>query len=84
MKYIREINEHGTADEKLERAKAADLMTLPEGIEGTNCANCRFVDLEREYCTHKDVDQKVSPRMCCALWDAEGAKREWETKQEDK
>jgi hypothetical protein len=29
MKYIREINEHGTAAEKLERAKAADLITLP-------------------------------------------------------
>lgn len=84
MKYISDINEHGTADEKLERAKNVDLITLPKDIKGTNCANCKFIDIEREYCTHKDVAQKVSPRMCCALWDAEGVKREWETKKEEK
>lgn len=62
---------------RLERAKAADLITLPKDVEGTNCGNCQYVRLEDQYCTHPEVDQKVSPKMCCAFWDNPGAKREW-------
>ena len=82
MKYLKMFENDGEEKpSRLERAKNADLVTLPEGIEGTNCANCKFVDLKNKYCTHKDVDQKVSERMCCALWDAEGTKREWEKEE---
>lgn len=79
MKYIRPINEDNASEEaRLGRAKHADLITLPEGITGTNCANCKFIDLETKMCKHKEVDQKVAPNMCCVYWDAEGVKREWE------
>jgi hypothetical protein len=64
----------------LERAEKADLVTLPEDVKGTNCANCRYVDPERDYCNHKDVAQSLksgSKRMCCALWDSKGTKRAW-------
>jgi hypothetical protein len=62
----------------LERAKAADLVTLPKGVKGTNCANCRFVD--GDTCTNPKVRQRLkdgAARMCCALWDAVGTKRAW-------
>lgn len=66
-------------EQRLQRAKAADLITLPENIEGTNCANCKFVKTgENLYCTHKKVLQNVTPKMCCIYWDAEGVIREWE------
>lgn len=60
----------------LERAKRVDLITLPEGITGTNCFNCKYI--KDSYCVHPEVDQPVTERMCCALWDAEGTKRAWE------
>ena len=63
-------------DTRLERAKKADLITLPEDIEGVNCSNCQFIDLKK-FCTHPDVMQSVSERMCCSFWNAPGAKREW-------
>lgn len=73
-------------DEKgseLERAKNADLITLPKGIQGTNCSNCKFVEKDTcepgLYCTHKKVRQHVAKDMCCAFWDAKGAKRAWQS-----
>ena len=56
------------------RARAADLITLPERIAGTNCSNCRFVTAGG-WCTHKEVLQFVSKRMCCGYWDAPGSIR---------
>ncbi len=61
--------------EELARAKKADLLTLPPGVEGTNCANCKFQ--KDGFCKHKEVQQAVTPRMCCAFWDAEGCVRAW-------
>ena len=52
----------------LKRAKEADLITLP-GSQGP--------DDTRE-CEHKDVMQPVNDRMCCAYWDNDKARREWE------
>lgn len=65
---------------ELERAEHSDLITLPDGVEGTNCGNCRFVDKTQDppYCLHEEVEQSVTPRMCCKYWDSEGAKRAWE------
>ena len=63
-------------------AKKVDLVTLPEKVEGTNCANCKYVkvlDAEKGtgYCWHPSVQLPVTARMCCALWDAEGTLRSW-------
>jgi hypothetical protein len=86
MRYIRTIDEDLKKEDenKLERAKAADLVTLPETIVGTNCSNCIFIDLETKTCKHPQVLQKVSERMCCAFWDAPGTLRAWETEKEAK
>lgn len=61
----------------LERARRADLVTLPEGTEGTNCGNCKFVE-DGGYCGNPKVDQPVNDHMCCALWDADGTQRAWQ------
>jgi hypothetical protein len=81
MKHIKLFEEVEEKLSRLERARRADLITLPEKIEGTNCGNCKFVDLKNEYCNHPNVDQKVTSRNCCALWDQAGTKREWLNKQ---
>lgn len=81
MKYIKlyEFESEAADDlDRLDRAEHADLITLPENITGTNCSNCKFVDLKTKMCNHPEVNQKVSERMCCKYWDAEGTKREWE------
>jgi len=85
MKHLKIYENEEDKPSRLDRAKAADLVTLPENVEGTNCANCKFIDLKEKMCKHPQVDQKVSERMCCALWDAEGTIREWEeTDKEEK
>jgi hypothetical protein len=81
------VNKKASEGSKLERAEHADLITLPEGIPGTNCGNCRFVDHStdpKKYtCKHVEVDQEVNPRMCCKYWDKHGVKRAW-IKESDK
>lgn len=64
------------------RAKKSDLVTLPQKVEGTNCANCKYVEiLDKKqglgFCVNKKVFQLVTKRMCCALWDADGTLRSW-------
>lgn len=52
----------------------ADFVRLPDSVKGTNCGNCRFQ--EDGNCQHpKLTPLKVTPRDCCAYWDAEGTKR---------
>lgn len=65
---------------EMDRAKATDLVLLPPGVMGTNCANCRFAAAVSGglNCTNPSVDQMVNSRMCCALWDAPGTGRAWE------
>lgn len=70
------INKAYDGKAQLERAKAADLVTLPKNITGTNCGNCSYI--KEGFCTHKKVQQPVSARLCCAYWDAEGTIRPWE------
>ncbi len=65
------------------RAKQADLIILPDNVQGTNCSNCRFVNISDKatgqgYCRHPQVDQPVSARMCCIYWDAPGTQRVWQ------
>lgn len=59
----------------LDRAKRADLVTLPRDVRGTNCFNCKFVKdktMGKGFCKHPEVYQYVNERMCCALWSANG------------
>ncbi|MDE2095610.1 MAG: hypothetical protein KGL39_00005, partial [Patescibacteria group bacterium] len=64
----------------LERAKAVDLITLPDGIPGTNCSNCRWIGKRGKghFCEHPKVLMAVTNRNCCALWDGQGTKRAWQ------
>lgn len=66
----------------LDRAKKADLVTLPEDVKGTNCYNCRWISKDKKaygaMCVNKKVKQYVNARMCCALWDARGVYRPFE------
>ena len=75
-------------EDSVGRAKSVDLITLPKKIEGTNCANCKFVKIldesrGRGFCTNKDILLPVTAHMCCALWDAEGSGRSWKDKKKD-
>ncbi len=52
----------------LEKARMADLITLPESVKGTSCVSCLYVD--GDYCKHPKVSQKLldgAARMCCFL-----------------
>jgi hypothetical protein len=56
-------------DEEMERAKNADLITLPGGSKA---------DVKgKKLCYNDKVDMYVTVRMCCAYWDNDGVKRPW-------
>jgi len=48
-------------------AEKGDLITLP----GKSTATKKFP------CTHSEIKQDVTERMCCAYWDADGSIRAW-------
>lgn len=61
--------------------KKVDLITLPEGVEGTNCWNCEYITKKNKsqgFCAHEDIQQWVTKRMCCAKWDHPKVKRSWD------
>jgi hypothetical protein len=68
-----------------ERAKEADFVTLPEGVNGTNCGNCLFIrEIEgrrQKYCVHPKIDMPVNNRNCCKWWDAYGTGRHFDFTQ---
>lgn len=57
-------------DSELKRAAKSVLVTLPPGIEGTNCGNCQF--FKSGFCEHKDMQIKVNSNQCCNYWNREG------------
>ena len=67
-----------SAKKKLAAAKHADLITLPESVQGTNCGNCEYFVKKTKFCKHEEVQQTVSDKMCCKYWDHPDAKRAWE------
>lgn len=75
------LNQEGGLDPQnakdMAKSKKVDLITLPMNVLGTNCGNCKFINEEKNFCTHDDVQLPVTERMCCALWDNEGVKRPW-------
>lgn len=62
-----------TTEFQLIRARAVDLITLPKGLCGTNCGNCRH--FSKNYCKHVLIQMPVNARMCCAAWDRKGTIR---------
>lgn len=62
----------------LDRAKDADLITLPIKIVGTTCAigNCKYAD-KHMFCIHPKVQLPVTDRMTCGYWDNEDVIRKW-------
>jgi mutator protein MutT len=77
-----QLSETRSKEEEEKRAEKTDLITLPENVTGTNCGNCMFYNKDNCQCVNKEVDQKVTDNMCCALWDNEEVKRPW--KQDNK
>jgi hypothetical protein len=69
----KELNEEGGIDPKnkdeLERAKKANLITLPGGSKADATT--------KKYCNNEQVKMYVTVRMCCAYWDNVGVKRPW-------
>jgi hypothetical protein len=69
----KELNDEGGIDpknkEEMERAKKADLITLPGGSK-TDAKTKR-------YCNNGQVKMFVTARMCCAYWDNVSVKRPW-------
>ena len=71
------LNEEGGIEpqneEEMDRAKKADLITLPGGSKA-DAANKKF-------CYNNNIKMFVTVRMCCAYWDNVGVKRPWKIKK---
>ena len=69
----KELNEEGGINpknkEEMERAKKADLITLPGGSKADS--------KDKRFCSHAEIRMYVTERMCCAYWDNEEVKRPW-------
>lgn len=56
--------------------KKADFVHFPKGLTGTNCGNCQFQ--EEGICQNSKLrGLPVTPKDCCAYWDAKGVTRPW-------
>jgi hypothetical protein len=55
--------------EEMQRAKTADLITLPGG-SAADASNKKF-------CNNEKIQMFVTIRMCCGYWDNAGVKRPW-------
>ena len=63
-------------EKEVEKFKHADLIVLPESVQGTNCGNCKYAD-ETMFCRHHDIKTQVTKRNCCKYWDNKDVKRDW-------
>ena len=74
------LNNEGGIDpkneEEMDRAKEADLITLPGGSKAdvTN----------KKLCSNDNIKMYVTVRMCCAYWDNDGVKRHWKKTKKQK
>lgn len=69
----------------LEAAKKHDFLTLPDGVDGTNCGTCSFAKEKGDghVCTFEGLKGlPITPRNCCAKWTADGCYRAWEQEGE--
>lgn len=66
-----ELNKYGGLKppnkEYIAMSKRVDLVTLPG----------KDVVKEKGFCYHKDINDWVTERMCCALWDSKGVIRDY-------
>ena len=80
------VNEHDKT--ALDRARKVDLVTLPKGVKGTNCFNCKYIsahdndEYDAAMCINPYVRQYVNERMCCDLWSGVGEYRPFKRKDE--
>jgi len=69
----KELNGEGGIDprneEEMEKAKKADLITLPGGSKADATS--------KRLCYNEKVKMYVTVRMCCAYWDNARVKRPW-------
>jgi hypothetical protein len=64
----------------LKKYAHADLITLPAGVSGTNCGNCRYISNHqgKHTCLHPDLQGlEVNSNMCCRYWDNPKVERAW-------
>lgn len=76
------LNRNGGMDYASEfdrdRARAADLITLPREINGTNCGNCLYSVKSKSgmECDNPKLHGiAITSRQCCAYWDHQGSIR---------
>lgn len=75
--------------DELNKAKKADLITLPKNVSGTNCSasNCTMYATTRDgklFCKHPKIMLPVTDRMSCGWWDNNDVKRDWNKVVENK
>lgn len=74
----KEINSQGgidpKTDEDMEKAKTADLITLPGGL--------RSEVIVKRFCNNESIQMFVTLRMCCGYWDHKGVRRPWDQRKE--
>lgn len=68
-----ELNIQGGIDpktqEEMQKAKKADLITLPGGSKADASS--------KKFCYNDEIKMFVTVRMCCGYWDNAGVKRPW-------
>jgi hypothetical protein len=69
----KELNAEGGIDPKtdgeMQKAKNADLITLPGGSKADAAS--------KKFCYNEKIKMYVTARMCCAYWDNAAVKRPW-------
>jgi hypothetical protein len=69
----KELNAEGGIDPKtdkdMQKAKKADLITLPGGSKADATS--------KEFCYNEKIKMYVTVRMCCGYWDNAAVKRPW-------
>ena len=86
------LNDRGGYDysgKELERARKADLVTLPENIVGTNCSasNCTMYSIKEDghfFCKHPKILLPVTERQSCGWYDNKDIIRPWGKPVENK
>ncbi len=72
-----ELNAEGGIDPKtdadMQKAKTADLITLPGGSKADTTS--------KRMCYNDKIKMYVTIRMCCAYWDNSAVKRPWKKKK---
>lgn len=70
----KELNAEGgidpKTDEDMQKAKKADLITLPGGSKADATS--------KKFCYNEKIKMYVTARMCCAYWDNAAVKRPWQ------